>query len=186
MPARTPQRRVQQGERSPHETHIPYARRCRAGAGPRGRAGRARRLGAPEHHLLAGALDAEPVPVGRHEGNRIRLARARIDGPLRQNRRRWCPGWRNHPDRRERRHLRGPDLDHLDHRGGHHVVGRHAADAPRTSLHLRILHPSRRRLRAGQLLRRRGASRPDDNQCRELRRSRRRSPTPPSSAPRAR
>jgi peptide/nickel transport system substrate-binding protein len=31
---RTPQRRVQQGERSPHETHIPYARRCALALAP--------------------------------------------------------------------------------------------------------------------------------------------------------
>ena len=42
-------------ERTPHETYFTHARRCGAGAGPRGRAGRTRCLGASEHHLLAGA-----------------------------------------------------------------------------------------------------------------------------------
>ena len=86
------------------------------------------------------------------------LARFDEDGDLVPVRR------RGNPDARERRHLRGPDLDHLEDQAGPAVVGRHARHRGGRGVHLAVLHPSRGRLRAGAVLpgrdQRRGRRRP--------------------------
>jgi hypothetical protein len=67
--------------------------------------------------------------------------------------------WPKNPDGRKRRRFGRPDLDHLEAEAGPEMVGRHAVTADDASLHLAILHPSRRRLRPGRQVRRRQVDR---------------------------
>ena len=143
------------------DAHRRPSPRARAGGG--GGAGDGR---TPPHHLLAGALHHESVSVGRHEGDRGRLARAGAPRALRPERRHAPLARRARPHARERRRLGGPAERHLEAQARPRMERRDARHRARRRLHLAILHPPRGRLRPAREIQRRekrgGARRADD------------------------
>jgi hypothetical protein len=121
----------------------------------RTRPGRARRRRPAQHHLLAGALDQNPYLSG---GTKEVESASLVLEPL--------AGFDEKGNIYPRLAESIPTVDNggvaadltsitWTHEGGPALVRRHAGDLRGRHLHLAILHPSRGRLRAGELFRRR-------------------------------
>jgi hypothetical protein len=91
---------------------------------------------AGQHHLLAGAVDPEPVPVGRHQGRRIRLDDDRAAGALRRDGE--LVPWLVEEIPTVENGGVSEDLTSITWKitPGHPVVGRHAVHLGRRGLHL--------------------------------------------------
>ena len=121
-----------------------------------------------EDALLAGAVDPQPVSVGRDQGHPRGLADPGAAGALRRERRHGPLAGSRDSHARQRRGGAGPDVDHLDAARRRDVVRRHAVHRRRRRLHGGLLHGPERWLQLGRSVpgRRRRVSAVDEHTVR--------------------